>query len=97
MEISVKLIARIIQGIGLAMFAVAFSIIREKFSDSLAMGQGIFTAVFSGGAVVGLLFGASIVEYFGWHMTFLSIVPPLISLQVIVYKKYISAQRDLSQ
>jgi len=88
MDISIMLIARVIQGIGLAMFPVAFSIIREKFSENkLAVGQGIFTAVFSGGAVVGLVFGATIVEYFGWHMTFLSIVPLLIALLGIVYKK----------
>lgn len=68
MDISIMLIARVIQGIGLAMFPVAFSIIREKFSeDKLAVGQGIFTAVFSGGAVIGLVFGATIVEYFSWH------------------------------
>ena len=39
------------------------------------MGQGIFSAVFSSGAVVGLIFGATIVEYFSWRRTFLSIVP----------------------
>jgi MFS family permease len=87
-NISALLFARIIQGIGLAMFPVVFSIIREKFSeDNLAAGQGVFTAVFSGGAVVGLMFGATIVEYFNWHMTFLSIIPLLISLLVIVIKK----------
>lgn len=64
MEISVKHIARIKQGIGLAMFLVAFSIIRKKFVDSPAMGQGIFTAVFSGDAAVGLIFGAFVLSGF---------------------------------
>ena len=79
--------SRIIQGIGLAMFPVAFGIIREKFPEKkLAIGQGIFTAVFSGGAVVGLGLGATIVEHFGWRMTFLSIIPFAIILFVIIIK-----------
>jgi MFS family permease len=79
--------SRIIQGIGLAMFPVAFGIIREKFPEKkLAIGQGIFTAVFSGGAVVGLGLGATIVEHFGWRMIFLSITPFAIILLVIIIK-----------
>ena len=81
------IIARIVMGIGLAMFPVAFGIIREKFPEKkLAIGQGIFTAVFSGGAVVGLGLGATIVEHFGWRMTFLSIVPFAIILLFIIIK-----------
>ena len=69
------------------MFPVAFGIIREKFPEKkLAIGQGIFTAVFSGGAVVGLGLGATIVEQFGWRMTFLSIIPFAIILLVIIIK-----------
>ena len=78
-NIFMMIVSRIIQGIGLAMFPVAFAIIREKFpEEKLAIGQGIFTAVFAGGAVVGLGLGATIIEYFSWHMTFLSIVPLMI-------------------
>jgi MFS family permease len=80
-------ISRIIQGTGLAMFPVAFAIIREKFSnEKLAVGQGIFTAVFSAGAVIGIGLGTTIVEYFSWHMTFLSIVPLMVILLVVVLK-----------
>jgi MFS family permease len=83
-DITMMIISRIIQGTGLAMFPVALAIIREKFhKEKLAIGQGIFTAVFSGGAVVGLGFGATIVEYFGWHMTFLSIVPLMVILLIV--------------
>jgi len=42
-DIFMMIISRIIQGTGLAMFPVAFAIIREKFSNAnLAIGQGIF-------------------------------------------------------
>ena len=86
-NIIIMIFSRIIQGIGLAMFPVAFGIIREKFPEKkLAIGQGIFTAVFSGGAVVGLGLGATIVEHFGWRMTFLSIIPFAIILLVIIIK-----------
>ena len=86
-DIFMMIISRIIQGTGLAMFPVAFAIIREKFSkEKLAIGQGIFTAVFSAGAVIGLGLGATIVEYFSWHMTFLSIVPLMVILLVVVLR-----------
>lgn len=87
-NIFMLVVSRIIQGIGLAMFPVAFAIIRDKFPENkLSIGQGIFTAVFSAGAVIGLVLGATIVEYFSWHMTFLSIVPLMITLLIIVYKR----------
>jgi MFS family permease len=86
-NIFMMIVSRIIQGIGLAMFPVAFAIIREKFpEEKLAIGQGIFTAVFAGGAVVGLGLGATIIEYFSWHMTFLSIVPLMIILLIVVLR-----------
>lgn len=86
-NIFMMIISRIIQGIGLAMFPVAFAIIRDKFpEEKLAIGQGIFTAVFSAGAVIGLGLGSTIVEYFSWHMTFLSIVPLMILLLIIVFR-----------
>ncbi|HEU5120244.1 MAG TPA: MFS transporter [Candidatus Nitrosocosmicus sp.] len=87
-NILLLIVSRVIQGIGLAMFPVAFAIIRDKFSEKkLSIAQGIFTAVFSAGAVIGLGLGATIVEYFSWHMTFLSIVPLMITLLIIVYKR----------
>jgi MFS family permease len=86
-DIFMMMISRIIQGVGLSMFPVAFAIIREKFpNEKLAIGQGIFTSVFSAGAVVGLGLGATIVEYFSWHMTFLSIVPLMIILLIVVIR-----------
>jgi len=86
-DIFMMIISRVIQGIGLSMFPVAFAIIREKFShEKLAIGQGIFTAVFSAGAVVGLGLGATIVDNFSWHMTFLSIVPLMIILSIMVLR-----------
>ena len=80
-------LSRIIQGLGLAMFPVAFGIIREKFSEEkLAIGQGIFTALFSGGAIIGLGIGASIIEYLGWRMIFITVIPFTIALFFVIIK-----------
>jgi MFS family permease len=81
------ILSRVIQGLGLAMFPVAFGIIREKFpEEKLAIGQAIFTAVFSGGAIIGLGIGASIVEYLGWRMTFFTVIPFAIALFLVIIK-----------
>jgi MFS family permease len=72
--------ARAIQGIGISMFPIAFSIIRDKFpSGKLAIAQGIFSSTLSGGAVIGL-----IVEDFGWRAIFLLIMPIAIVLFSII-------------
>ena len=73
-NISFLLASRIIQGMGLAAVPVAFSIIRDSFPpEKLAMPVGVFSSAASGGFVVGLLVGASIIQNFGWHTTFLFI------------------------
>jgi MFS family permease len=55
--------ARAAQGIGIAMFPIAFGIIREVLPEKrLAIGQTIFSSTFSGGAVVGLVGGAAIIQ-----------------------------------
>lgn len=80
-------IARAIQGIGISMFPIAFSMIRAKFSpEKLAIAQGIFSSTLSGGAVIGLLVGGSIIENFGWQATFLFIIPIAITLFAIISK-----------
>ncbi|MGC2426428.1 MAG: MFS transporter [Nitrososphaeraceae archaeon] len=77
--------ARAIQGIGISMFPIAFSILRDKFpSEKLAIAQGIFSSTLSGGAVIGLIIGASIVEDFGWRAIFLLIMPIAIILFLII-------------
>lgn len=79
--------ARAAQGIGMAMFPIAFGIIREVFPEKkLAIGQTIFSSTFSGGAVVGLVGGAAIIQYFGWQATFLAILPPSIALWLVIAK-----------
>src|SRR6266581_1742629 len=86
-NISFLLIARVIQGIGISMFPIAFGIIRDQLpKDKLAIGVGIFSSMFAAGSVVGLAVGGSIINNFGWHATFLSIVPVAIILWIVINK-----------
>ena len=80
-------IARVMKGIGIAMFPIAFSIIRDKFPpQKLAIAQGIFSSTLSGGAVIGLIIGGAIVESFGWRAIFLFLMPVAIILFAIIVK-----------
>jgi MFS family permease len=68
--------ARVMMGIGISIFPIAFSIIRDKFPlEKLAIGQGIFSSTLSGGAVIGLIIGGGIVENYGWRAIFLFMLP----------------------
>ena len=89
-NITILIISRIIQGIGISMFPIAFGIVRDQFpSEKLAIGVGTFSAMFAAGSVVGLAIGGSIIQSFGWRMTFLSIIPIAILLWFII-KKFIN-------
>ncbi|HMH09491.1 MAG TPA: MFS transporter [Candidatus Nitrosopolaris rasttigaisensis] len=86
-NITFLVIARVIQGIGISMFPIAFGIIRDQLpKDKLAIGVGVFSSMFAAGSVVGLAVGGSIINNFGWHATFFSIVPVAIILWVVINK-----------
>jgi MFS family permease len=81
------LTARVMKGIGISMFPIAFSIIRDKFPpEKLAIGQGIFSSTLSGGAVIGLLIGGGIVESYGWRGIFIFLLPIAIILFAMIAK-----------
>ena len=81
------LIARIVQGVGVSMFPIAFGIIRDTFTqEKLAVAQGIFSSMFSAGAVIGVAVGGTIIKNFGWHATFLVVIPIAIALLAIISK-----------
>jgi MFS family permease len=58
--------ARAIQGIGMAMFPITFSIIRDNFPrEKLSIGQGVISSMFASGAVIGLSVGGAIIKHYG--------------------------------
>ena len=84
-DITFLVISRVIQGIGISMFPIAFGIIRDQLpKDRLSVGVGIFSSMFAAGSVVGLGLGASIIESFGWRATFFSMVPVAIGLWFVI-------------
>ena len=93
-NIAFLLVARVIQGIGISMFPIAFGIIRDQFPrDKLAIGVGVFSSMFAAGSVVGLALGANIIEHLGWRSTFFSIVFVAIVLWFII-RRYIHDYSD---
>lgn len=86
-NISTMIVARGLQGVGLSMFPIAFSIIRDQFPrEKMAIGQGIITSMFAGGAVIGLSIGGFIIQHYGWQATFFTIIPIVIALFFIVWR-----------
>jgi MFS family permease len=76
--------ARAVQGVGMAMFVIAFSIIRDQFPrEKMSIGQGVISSMFASGAVLGLLLGGIVIQNYGWQATFLSAIPIAIALFII--------------
>ncbi|HUI38197.1 MAG TPA: MFS transporter, partial [Thermoplasmata archaeon] len=74
---------RAVQGVGMAMFPLAFALIGEEFpKQQVATAQGIVSAMFSAGASIGLFGGAWITQQFGWQVTYHTVIP--IALIVLV-------------
>jgi len=88
-DVYAMIVARAVQGIGLAMFPIAFSIVRDQFpSEKISIAQGAITSMFAAGSVIGLSIGGFIIQHFGWKMTFFTIIP--ISIVILfVIRKYI--------
>lgn len=83
------IVARTIQGIGLGMFPIAFSIIRDQFPrERISITTGIITSMFAAGSVIGLSVGGLIVHEYGWKMTFFTIIPIAILLLLMI-RKYV--------
>ena len=97
-NISFLLASRLIQGVGLAAVPAAFSLLRDTFPPSkLAIAIGVFGSAYSAGSVVGLLAGATIIQNFGWHATFLTIVPFVILVTAMIAKFVKENYSELNQ
>src|SRR6476469_2835924 len=90
------IITRVIQGFGMAMFPIAFSMVRDQFPrEKVSIAQGIITSMFATGAVLGLSIGGIIIQNFGWRMTFFTLIPISLALLLII-RKYIHISDDYS-
>src|SRR5215831_13583493 len=68
------------------MFPIAFSIVRAQIPrNKIAIGQGIITSMFAGGAVIGLSLGGYIIQQYGWQATFFTIIPISVALLFTIW------------
>ena len=96
-NIEFMLIARGFQGVGLSMFPIAFSIVRAQFPrQKMAIGQGIITSMYGGGAVIGLLIGGIIIQQYSWHSTFFTLIPIAIALLFVIWR-FIHVEEGVEQ
>ncbi len=77
---------RAIQGIGMGMFPLAFAMIPELFPGrEVGRAQGIISAMFAGGAVVGLVIGGWLAQDYGWQDTYHTVIPFAVGLPILAW------------
>ena len=65
------LVSRGIQGLGMAIFPLAFSLVREEFPPEMVpQVQGMISAMFGVGMVIALPLGAYVTQNYGWRWTY---------------------------
>lgn len=75
---------RAVQGVGMAMFPLAFSMIPEVFPPArIGAAQGIVSAMFATGASLGLVGGGYLAQTFGWQITYHTVIPVAVIVVVL--------------
>jgi MFS family permease len=88
---------RAVQGIGIAMFPLAFAMIGEEFPPSrVGAAQGIVSAMFGAGAAVGLVGGGYLAQTFGWQFTYHTVIPVAVALVLLALWKVPESRTRLS-
>jgi MFS family permease len=65
-----------LQGVGLAMFPLAFAMIGEELpAAKVAQAQGLIAAMFAIGAALGLFGGAWLIQSYGWQFAYHIVIP----------------------
>ncbi|MBD6955503.1 MAG: MFS transporter [Thermoplasmata archaeon] len=81
------IVIRTFQGMGMAMFPIAFSLIRDEFPpDEIPLAQGVVSATFAGGASLGLVVGAYISQNYGWEWDYHTAIPITVLLFILALK-----------
>lgn len=81
------LITRAIQGFGMAIFPLAFALVREEFPPSMVpQVQGMISAMFGVGMVIALPLGAWVTENWGWRWTYHTAAPFAVLMFVLAWK-----------
>lgn len=82
---SFMVISRLIQGVGLSIFPLGMSLIREEFPREIVpKAQALISAMFGAGFAVSLPLGSFVSNYYTWRWTYHSAVPVVIGIVVVV-------------
>ena len=80
------LVTRIVQGIGISISPLVFSLVREEFPrDKLPKAVGLLSGMSGAGLAVALPLGSLISNYYGWQGTYHTAIPFVIVLAVLTY------------
>jgi len=81
------LVSRAIQGIGMAIFPLAFSLVREEFPPKMVpQVQGMISAMFGVGMVIALPLGAYVTQHWGWRWTYHSAAPFVVLMFFLAWR-----------
>ncbi len=93
---SMLLLARALQGIGMAIFPLGFTIVREEFPPEMVpQVQGLISAMFGVGIAIALPLGSYIAENYGWRWTYHTVIP-FIVLMLILSAKILRESRYIT-
>ncbi len=91
------LVFRAIQGVGLAMFPLAFAIIRDEFPrDEVATATGLVSAMFAVGATIGFVGGGWITQTFSWQTNYHVLAPVAAVVTLLVAWRVHASQVQMS-
>jgi MFS family permease len=78
--------ARAFQGVGLTIFPLGISLVREEFPRAMVpRAQGFLSAMFGAGFAISLPIGAWVSNTYGWRSTYHSAIPFVVLLAILVF------------
>jgi MFS family permease len=78
--------ARAFQGIGLTIFPLGMSLVREEFPrEMVPRAQGFLSAMFGAGFAISLPLGAWVSNSYGWRTTYHSAIPFVVLLAILIF------------
>ncbi|BBD72229.1 MFS transporter [Sulfodiicoccus acidiphilus] len=78
---------RAIQGVGLAVNPIAYTILRENLDKrELPIAQGIIASTFAVGAAVALPIGSFISQYYSWQFAYQTAIPILLTMSWLIFR-----------
>jgi MFS family permease len=78
--------SRAVQGVGLTVFPLAMSLVREEFPrEMVPRAQGILSGLFGAGFAVSLPLGSFVSNAFGWRATYHSAIPVVVAITIAAF------------